>query len=72
MLGLGSDAVGVAGAAAYNPKNVVGGVDKEELCQFVGLAVFVVGEIVAEQLGAVGHAKWLEAVGRLPVAETQG
>ncbi len=70
--GVGGDAVGMAGSATDNPEDGVGGIDKQELGLFVGLAVFVVGEIVAEELGAVCHAEGLEAVGGVPVAEAQG
>ena len=37
-------------AAPYNPKNPVGGIDKEELALFFGQAIFMVGEEVADKL----------------------
>ena len=62
----------MGGAAAYNPKDAVGGIDEEELALLVGKAVFVVGEEVAEELCAMLHAEGLETVGLTPVAQGEG
>ena len=69
--GTGGDAMGMAGALADYPEYVVVGIDEEQLGLFVRMAEFVVGEVVAEQLGSVNHAEGLETVARLPMAQTQ-
>ena len=62
----------MGGATADDPENDVVGIDEEELALFVEEREVVVGEIVAEELGAVLHAEWLEAVAFTPVAEREG
>ena len=64
--------VGVAGAVTDNPEDGVVGIDEEELLFFVGEGEMVVGEEVADQLGAVGHAEGLEAVSVAPMAQGEG
>ena len=65
----GGDAAMVSRAAADNPEYAVVGIDKEQLVLFVEQAVFMVGEEVADELGALRHAQRLETVGGMPVAK---
>lgn len=64
--------MGMGGAAADNPEDGVVGVDEEELGLFLGEGVFVVGEVVGDELGSMGHAQGLEAVGLAPMAQGEG
>lgn len=68
----GGDPEGMSGATAHNPEYAAGGIDKEQLALFIEKGIFVVGEVVAEELAATFHAKGLEAVALLPVAERKG
>ena len=70
--GGGGDAVGVAGAVTDNPEDGVVGVDEEELALLGRQGEMVVGEEVADQLGAVGHTEGLETVAVAPMAQGEG
>lgn len=59
----------MVGAAADNPQDGAGGINKKELPLLVEQAEMMVGEVVAEELGAGGHAEGLEAVAFVPVAQ---
>ena len=62
--------MGVVGAAAYEPKDSVVGIDKEQLLAFFRRSEFVVGEIVAQKLRPMCHAEGLKTVAPLPMAQT--
>ena len=72
LAGGGGDAVGVACATADNPENPVIGIDEKELALLVGGCDVVVGEVVADQLGTLGHAEGLETVALAPMPEAKG
>ena len=70
LAGAGSDSVGVVGAAAYEPKNGVVGIDKYQLPLFIGRGEFVVGKKVAQELRPMDHSEGLETVALVPMSQT--
>ena len=60
--------MGVTCTVVDYPENVVVGIDQNELGLLVGLTIFMVGEVVAQKLGAMGHTKGLKTVTRPPMS----
>lgn len=71
-MGLRRDTMGVVRPASDNPKNGILRIDQKKLTLLVEKAELMVGEIVAQELRAMRHAKGLEAVAFTPRAKPQG
>ena len=65
---IGGNTVGVTCTVVDYPENVVVGIDQNELGLLVGLTIFMVGEVIAQKLGAMGHTEGLKTVTRPPMS----